>query len=114
MMLRDLSLGFIKLHILHHAGQEPVYGLWLIEELGHRYKLSPGDPLSDAAWPGAGTLVGQQEKASAMAKCASIIASRHLAELPCARRKTNSLNSSTNSMRGGQSADFFFGRTCAG
>jgi len=43
MMLRDLSLGFIKLHILYHAGQEPVYGLWLIEELGrHGYKLSPG------------------------------------------------------------------------
>jgi len=43
MMIRDLSLGFIKLHILHHAGQEPVYGLWLIEELArHGYKLSPG------------------------------------------------------------------------
>lgn len=42
-MLRDLFLGFIKLHILHHAGQKPVYGLWLIEELGrHGYKLSPG------------------------------------------------------------------------
>ncbi len=42
-MLRSLFLGFIKLHILHHAGQEPVYGLWLIEELArHGYKLSPG------------------------------------------------------------------------
>src|SRR5512141_2850401 len=39
----DLFLGFVKLHILHHAGCEPVYGLWLIEELGrHGYKLSPG------------------------------------------------------------------------
>ena len=42
-MLRDFFLGFIKIHILHHASREPVYGLWLIEELGkHGYKLSPG------------------------------------------------------------------------
>jgi len=42
-MLRDVFLGFIKIHILHHATKEPVYGLWLIEELGrHGYKLSPG------------------------------------------------------------------------
>jgi DNA-binding PadR family transcriptional regulator len=39
----DLFLGFIKLHVLFHAGQEPVYGLWLIEELSrHGYRLSPG------------------------------------------------------------------------
>jgi PadR family transcriptional regulator PadR len=42
-MLRDFFLGFIRIHILHHAAREPVYGLWLIEELGHHgYKLSPG------------------------------------------------------------------------
>ena len=42
-MLRDFFLGFIKIHILHHASKEPVYGLWLIEELGrHGYRLSPG------------------------------------------------------------------------
>ena len=40
---RDLFLGFVKLHILYHAGREAVYGLWLIEELaGHDYRLSPG------------------------------------------------------------------------
>lgn len=40
---RDLFLGFIRLHILYHAGQEPVYGLWLIDELArHGYELSPG------------------------------------------------------------------------
>jgi PadR family transcriptional regulator, regulatory protein PadR len=43
MLDRDLFLGFIKLHILYHAGREPVYGLWLIEELAeHGYRLSPG------------------------------------------------------------------------
>jgi PadR family transcriptional regulator, regulatory protein PadR len=42
-MIRDFFLGFIKIHILHHASEEHVYGLWLIEELGrHGYKLSPG------------------------------------------------------------------------
>ena len=42
-MLRDFFLGFIKVHILYHANKRPVYGLWLIEELGrHGYKLSPG------------------------------------------------------------------------
>ena len=42
-LLRELFLGFVKIHILHHAGQEPVYGLWLMEELSrHGYALSPG------------------------------------------------------------------------
>ena len=40
---RVLFLGFVKLHILYHAGQEPVYGLWLIDELArHGYELSAG------------------------------------------------------------------------
>ena len=40
---RDLYSGLIRLHILYHASKEPVYGLWLIEELGrHGYKISPG------------------------------------------------------------------------
>ncbi len=43
MEYRDLYSGLIRLHILYHAGKEPVYGLWLIEELGrHGYKISPG------------------------------------------------------------------------
>jgi len=42
-MLRDFFLGFIKIHILHHAAQEPVFGLALIRELArHGYDLSPG------------------------------------------------------------------------
>ena len=40
---RDLFLGFIKLHVLYHADCEPIYGLWLIDELNrHGYELSPG------------------------------------------------------------------------
>lgn len=42
-MLREFLLGFIKIHILHHAAVEPVYGLALIAELRrHGYELSPG------------------------------------------------------------------------
>ncbi|MQG33096.1 MAG: helix-turn-helix transcriptional regulator [SAR202 cluster bacterium] len=40
---RDILRGFIKVHILFHSTQEPVYGSGLIEELGrHGYLLSPG------------------------------------------------------------------------
>ncbi len=39
----EIYSGLIRLHILHHAGEKPVYGLWIIEELArHGYKLSPG------------------------------------------------------------------------
>ena len=39
----DLFSGFIKVHVLHHASDRPVYGLWLIEELAeHGYRVSPG------------------------------------------------------------------------
>ncbi len=42
-MLRDFFLGFIKIHVLHHATQEPVYGVAMIAELArHGYELSPG------------------------------------------------------------------------
>ena len=35
--------GLIRLHILHHAIHEPIFGVGIIEELGrHGYKLSPG------------------------------------------------------------------------
>ncbi len=40
---RDLLLGFVKIHVLHHAAAAPVYGQWLMEELSrHGYRLGPG------------------------------------------------------------------------
>jgi DNA-binding PadR family transcriptional regulator len=40
---QDLFSGLIRLHVLHHACEGPVYGLWIIEELArHGYKLSAG------------------------------------------------------------------------
>ena len=40
---REDYTALIRLHILHHAAEGPVYGLWMIEELAqHGYRLSPG------------------------------------------------------------------------
>ena len=42
-MWRDFFLGFVKIHILHHALLEPVYGVAIMAELKrHGYDLSPG------------------------------------------------------------------------
>ncbi|MDF2614729.1 MAG: transcriptional regulator, PadR-like family [Clostridia bacterium] len=42
-ILRKLFLGFIQIHILHHAKKEPFFGAWMIEELEeHGYQMSPG------------------------------------------------------------------------
>ena len=40
---KSLYSGLIRLHILHHAVQKPLYGTWIAEELWrHGYKLSAG------------------------------------------------------------------------
>ena len=40
---RDLYSGLVRLHVLHHAAQEPIFGLGMIEELArHGYRISPG------------------------------------------------------------------------
>ena len=40
---KDLYTGLIRLHILFHANEEPIFGLGIIEELQrHGYQLSPG------------------------------------------------------------------------
>jgi PadR family transcriptional regulator, regulatory protein PadR len=40
---REIRLGIWKIHILHHAAKQEVWGLWLLEELAeHGHQLSPG------------------------------------------------------------------------
>lgn len=40
---QDLLAGFVRMHILHHAAEGDLYGLWMIEELAHHgYKISAG------------------------------------------------------------------------
>jgi PadR family transcriptional regulator PadR len=40
---RDLYSGLIRLHVLHHACKEPIFGLGMAEELArHGYRISVG------------------------------------------------------------------------
>lgn len=40
---KELYSGLVRLHILHHAAQEPIFGIGITEELArHGYKMSPG------------------------------------------------------------------------
>ncbi|HET9981970.1 MAG TPA: PadR family transcriptional regulator [Longimicrobiales bacterium] len=40
---KELYAGLIRLHILHHAAEGPIFGLGMIEELSrHGYRLSAG------------------------------------------------------------------------
>ena len=42
-IVRDVFLAFVRVHILHHAAEDKVFGLEMIEELRrHGYSLSPG------------------------------------------------------------------------
>ena len=42
-LVREFLLAFWKIHILHHAEEQGVYGQWMLEELQrHGYRLSPG------------------------------------------------------------------------
>ncbi len=43
MVDRNLYTGLIRLHILHHAAEGPIFGQAMIDELGrHGYRLSAG------------------------------------------------------------------------
>lgn len=42
-ILRDVFLAFVRVHLLYHAAEAPIYGLEMIQELArHGYDLSPG------------------------------------------------------------------------
>lgn len=42
-LLRDIQLAFVRIHILHHAAEGPIYGLWMRDELAeHGYDISVG------------------------------------------------------------------------
>lgn len=40
---QELYIGLVRLHVLHHAAEEPVFGLGMMQELGrHGYRLGSG------------------------------------------------------------------------
>jgi DNA-binding PadR family transcriptional regulator len=42
-IVRDIFLAFVRVHLLHHAARDRIFGLEMIEELRrHGYTLSPG------------------------------------------------------------------------
>ena len=42
-LVRDIFLAFVRVHLLHHAAEGPVYGAEMIEELArHGYEIGPG------------------------------------------------------------------------
>lgn len=42
-IFRDIFLAFVRVHLLHHAEEAPIYGLEMIEELArHGYQIGPG------------------------------------------------------------------------
>jgi DNA-binding PadR family transcriptional regulator len=42
-VLRDAFIGFMRIHVLHHAAKEPIYGLQMIDELKqHGFAIGPG------------------------------------------------------------------------
>ncbi len=68
---RDLYSGLIRLHVLHHAAQEPIFGLGMVEELArHGYRISPGTlyPLLHALEKKGYLLSSQQRQGKSMRK----------------------------------------------
>lgn len=62
-IFREAFLGFIRVHLLHHAAQGRIFGVEMIEELQeHGYRLSPGTlyPILHAM-EGAGYLLSEEE-----------------------------------------------------
>ncbi len=42
-VVRDVGLAFARLHVLHHAHEEPIFGVGMMKELArHGYRLGPG------------------------------------------------------------------------
>jgi DNA-binding PadR family transcriptional regulator len=42
MVLKKIYLGFLQAHVLYHASIEPIYGLFMIQELNHHgYHVGP-------------------------------------------------------------------------
>jgi len=62
-IMRDVFLAFVRVHVLHHAASERIFGVAMMEELKrHGYDISPGTlyPLLHA-FEESGVLTSTQE-----------------------------------------------------
>jgi len=42
-MIRNIFLGFVRIHILYHASKDEIFGVEIMQELKkHGYSISPG------------------------------------------------------------------------
>ncbi|HEX9819393.1 MAG TPA: PadR family transcriptional regulator [Methylomirabilota bacterium] len=90
---RELYGGLIRLHILHHATEGPIFGLAIIEELAtHGYRLSPGTlyPMLHAM-ERKGYLRARVERAGRRARKVYVITRRGTAAFQQAREKVKEL-----------------------
>ena len=91
---REILLSFWKVHILHHANEEPVHGQWIIHELRrHGYDISPGtlypllSRLVQRGWlscmlePGGGKRARKDYRLTAKGKKVLQLIREHVAEL---------------------------------
>ena len=91
---REILLSFWKVHILHHAAEEPVVGQWMLEELRrHGYEVSPGTlypvlkRLEERGWlrcrfdPAAGKRARREYVLTARGRRALELVKRYLGEL---------------------------------
>ncbi|MBI4082692.1 MAG: helix-turn-helix transcriptional regulator [Candidatus Lambdaproteobacteria bacterium] len=86
---KDLYAGLIRLHILHHAQQAPVFGQGIMEELQrHGYRLSPGTiyPMLHAM-ERAGYLKSHRQHAGRRVRRPYAITAKGAAALSLARQK---------------------------
>ncbi len=66
---QHLYAGLIRLHILHHAGDGPIYGQWIMDELGrHGYRLGPG-----TLYP----ILHQMERLNWLRSARTVVETRH-------------------------------------
>ena len=88
-----LYAGLIRLHVLHHAVKEPVYGLAMMEELQrHGYKISAGTlyPILHGL-EGKGYLTSTEERNGSAARRVYRATPAGLAALAAAKLKVREL-----------------------
>jgi PadR family transcriptional regulator PadR len=69
-IIRDVFLAFVRVHVLHHAAKERIFGVEMMEELKrHGYAISPGTlyPLLHALEE-SGALTSSQEVVNGKAR----------------------------------------------
>lgn len=90
---KDLYGGLIRLHILHHAAEAPIFGLGIVEELRrHGYEMSAGTlyPMLHGLEK-KGYLISRQERTGRRARRVYEITERGRVALAQARAKVKEL-----------------------